>query len=136
MTTRWRGPSARVRQHWLWHRLRLLDLVSGELSVVAGLAGRHVVDVAQRPDGGPLAVVSWDCPEYEPGVFTSRLHIADLDDGTATDLGQLGLEARSPVWWQGTDGWHVAWLEMVPPGEGAAVLDIAVSADGTAVGRA
>ena len=120
------------RQHWLWHRLRLLDLASGELSVVAGLAGRHVAGVAQRPDGGPLAVVSWDCPQYEPGVFTSRLHIAGLDDGTVTDLGRLGLESRSPVWWQGTDGWHVAWLEMVPPGEGAAVLDIAVSADGTA----
>ena len=41
-----------VGQHWLWHRLRLLDLASGELSVVAGLAGRHVVDMAQRPDGG------------------------------------------------------------------------------------
>jgi hypothetical protein len=41
-----------LRQHWLWHRLRLLDLTSGELSVVAGLAGRHVTGVAQRPDGG------------------------------------------------------------------------------------
>jgi dipeptidyl aminopeptidase/acylaminoacyl peptidase len=116
------------RQHWLWHRLRLLDLASGELSVVAGLAGRHVTAVAQRPDGGPLAVMSWECPEYEPGVFTSRLHIADLDDGTAADLGPLGLEADSPVWWQGVGGWHVAWLEMVPPGEGTAVLDITVSA--------
>jgi len=121
-----------LRQHWLWHRLRLLDLASGELSVVAGLAGRHVAGVAQRPDGGPLAVVSWDCPEYEPGVFTSRLHIAHLDDGTVTDLGRLGLEARSPAWWQGADGWHLAWLEMVPPGEGAVVLDITVSADRTA----
>jgi dipeptidyl aminopeptidase/acylaminoacyl peptidase len=117
-----------VRQHWLWHRLRLLDLASGELSVVAGLAGRHVTAVAQRPDGGPLAVMSWDCPEYEPGVFTCRLHIADLADGTAADLGPLGLEASSPVWWQGAGGWHVAWLEMLPPGEGNAVLDIAVCA--------
>jgi dipeptidyl aminopeptidase/acylaminoacyl peptidase len=117
-----------VRQHWLWHRLRLLDLASGELSVVAGLAGRHVTAVAQRPDGGPLAVMSWECPEYEPGVFTCRLHIADLADGTAADLGPLGLEADSPVWWQGAGGWHVAWLEMVPPGEGNAVLDITVSA--------
>lgn len=121
-----------VRQHWLWHRLRLLDLASGELSVVAGLAGRHVVGMAQRPDGGPLAVMSWDCPEYEPGAFTSRLHIADLDDGTAADLARLGLEARSPAWWQGADGWHVAWLAAVPPADGAAVLDVAVSADGTA----
>jgi hypothetical protein len=44
-----------VRQHWLWHRLRLLDLASGELSVDAGLAGRHVTAVAQRPDGGQPA---------------------------------------------------------------------------------
>ena len=121
-----------LRQHWLWHRLRLLDLASGELSVVAGLAGRHVTGVAQRPDGRALAVVSWDCPQYEPGVFTSRLHIVGVDDGTVTDLGRLGREARSPAWWQGADGWHVAWLEMVPPGEGVAVLDVTVSADGTA----
>jgi dipeptidyl aminopeptidase/acylaminoacyl peptidase len=76
-------------------------------------------------------VVSWDCPELEPGLFTSRLHIADLDDGTAIELGQLGLEAESPAWWQGDDGWHVAWREYPPPGMGAAVLDITVSADGT-----
>ena len=118
-----------VRQHWRWHRLRLLDLASGELAVVGGLAGRHVVSVAQQPGGGPLAVVSWDCPEYEPGVFTSRLHVADLADGTAADLGPLGLEARSPAWWPGADGWHLAWLAAVPPGEGAAVLDVAVPAD-------
>jgi dipeptidyl aminopeptidase/acylaminoacyl peptidase len=124
-----------VRQHWLWHRLRLLDLASGELTVVAGLAGRHVTGVTQRPDGGPLAVVSWDCPEYEPGVFTSRLHVAGLDDGAAADLGRLGFEARSPAWWQGVDGWHVAWLAGAPSGVGTAVLDVAVPADGTAVGE-
>jgi dipeptidyl aminopeptidase/acylaminoacyl peptidase len=124
-----------LRQHWLWHRLRLLDLASGELSVVSGLAGRHVTDMAQRPDGGPLAVISWDCPEDDPGAFTSRLHIADLDDGTAADLGPLGFESCSPTWWQGTDGWHVAWRAGVPPGEGAAVLDLAVPADGTAAGE-
>ncbi len=124
-----------ARQHWLWHRLRLLDLASGELTVAAGLAGRHVVGVAQRPDGGPLAVVSWDCPEYEPGAFTSRLHIVGLDGGAAMDLGRLGLEARCPAWWQGTDGWHVAWLAFGPSGCGAAVLDVAVAADGTAAGK-
>jgi dipeptidyl aminopeptidase/acylaminoacyl peptidase len=119
-----------VRQHWLWHRLRVLDLASGEFTVVAALAGRHVIDVAQRPDGGPLAVLTWECPEYEPGVFTSRLHIADLDEGIVTDLGRPGLEAHSPAWWEGADGWHVAWLEMVLPGQGEAVLDLAVPADG------
>jgi dipeptidyl aminopeptidase/acylaminoacyl peptidase len=121
-----------VRQHWRWHRLRVLDLASGELTVAAGLGGRHVVDVAQRPGGGPLAVLSQDCPEREPGAFTSRLHIADLDTGTAIDLGQPGVDARSPAWWQGRDGcWHVAWLAAVPPADATAVLDVAVLADGT-----
>jgi dipeptidyl aminopeptidase/acylaminoacyl peptidase len=120
-----------VRQHWLWHRLRLLDLASGELTVAAGLAGRHIVGLVQRPDGGPLAVMSWDCPDYDPGAFTSRLHIVDLDEGTAADLGRLGFEERSPAWWRGADGWHVAWLAAPPSGCGTVVLDVAVSADGT-----
>jgi dipeptidyl aminopeptidase/acylaminoacyl peptidase len=119
-----------VRRHWLWHRLRLLDLASGELTLAAGLARRHVTDVAQRPGGGPLAVVSRDCPEDEPGAFTSRLHIADLDAGTAADLGLTGLEARCPAWWQGADGWHVAWLAAVPPAYATAVLDVPVPAGG------
>jgi dipeptidyl aminopeptidase/acylaminoacyl peptidase len=123
-----------VRQHWLWHRLHVLDLASGTLTVVAGLAGRHVVGVAQRPGGGPLAVVSRDCPEDEPGTFTGRLHIADLDAGTVVDLGHLGNDARSPVWWQGTDGWHVAWLAAVPA-DAAGVFDAAVPGDGTAPGE-
>lgn len=118
-----------VREHWRWHRLRLLDLDSGDLTVAAGPAGRHVVDVAQRPGGGPLAVVSRDCPDDEPGMFTGRLHIVDLDAGTAVDLGLMGLEARSPVWWQGADGWHVAWLAGVLPAYANAVLDVAVPAD-------
>jgi len=123
-----------ARQHWLWHRLRLLDLASGELTVVAGLAGRHVVDVAQRPGGGPLAVASWDCPEREPGAFTSRLHLADVEADTVVDLGPMGLEAHSLAWWQGSDGWHVAWLAEVPSAGATAVLDVAVAADGSAAG--
>jgi dipeptidyl aminopeptidase/acylaminoacyl peptidase len=124
------------RQHWTWHRLRLLDLASAELTVVAGLAGRHVVDLAERPGGGSLAVLSWDCPEYEPGNFTVRLHIVDLADGAVADLGRAGHEARSPAWWRGEDGWHVSWLTLVPPSNGAAVLDVAVPAEGTADGTA
>jgi dipeptidyl aminopeptidase/acylaminoacyl peptidase len=128
-----------VRQHWLWHRLRVLDLVTGEFAVVTGLADRHVTDLVQRPGGGPLAVISWECPEYEPGAFTSRLHHVTLDttspaDSAVTDLTGLGVEARSPAWWCGTDGWHVAWHEYVPSGNASCVLDLAVAADGTAAG--
>ncbi|MGD0704332.1 MAG: S9 family peptidase [Trebonia sp.] len=124
-----------VRQHWRWHRLRLLDLASREFTVAGGLDGRHVVDVAQRPGGGPLAVLSQDCPDRDPGAFTGRLHIADPDAGTAVDLGRTGSEARSPAWWLGADGWHVAWLAAVPPAEATAVLDVAVRADGAAAGE-
>ena len=124
-----------VRQHWLWHRLRLLDLASGELAVVPGLAGRHVVSLTQQPGGGPLAVLSWDCPEYEPGAFTSRLHLVDLDEGTATDLGSAGFEERCPVWWRDADDWHVAWLAAVPSGSGTTVLDVTVGAEGTTAGK-
>ena len=124
-----------LRQHWRWHRLRLLDLLSGELTLVGGLDGRHVVDLAERPGGGPLAVLSQECPDRDPGAFTGRLHIADPDAGTAVDLAKAGSEACSPAWWQGTDGWHVAWLAAVPPADATAVLDVAVPADGTAAGE-
>jgi len=123
-----------MRQQWHWHRLRLLHLASGELTLAAGLAGRHVTHVAQRPGGGPLAVVSWDCPEREPGAFTSRLHLAEVDADTVVDLGPMGLEANSPAWWPGSDGWHLAWLAEVPPAGATAVLDVAVPADGSAAG--
>ena len=96
---RWSERAA--RQHGAWHRLRLLDRATGDLTVAAGLDGRHVTGIAQRPGGGPLAVLSQDCPEADPGSFTSRLHVADLAAGTAADLGPAGRDARSPVWWRG-----------------------------------
>jgi len=111
-------------------RLRLLPPGSREPAVVGGIAGRHVVSVAQRPDGGPLAVISWDCPEDEPGAFTARLHMVDPDTGKARDLGPAGLEASSPAWWSAGGRWHVAYLAMTPPGPvgGTAVFDVAVPA--------
>jgi dipeptidyl aminopeptidase/acylaminoacyl peptidase len=78
-------------------------------------------------------VVSWECPEPDPGALSSGVHVVGLDDGAAVDLGWLGFDARSPAWWRGADGWHVAWLAGVRPAGGAAVFDVAVSADGTAV---
>jgi hypothetical protein len=64
-----------------YSRLRLLDLATGDLEVVDGLGNRHVVELAQRPDGGPLAVISWICPEIDPGVVTNELHVIDLHTG-------------------------------------------------------
>ncbi len=108
-------------------RLRLLDLDTRELATVGGLGDRHVVHVAQRPDGGPLAVISWDCPEDEPGAFTARLHV--VDEGAVTDLGPTGLWGRSPAWWTVEERWHLAYMAVTPPGPigNMAVFDVAVS---------
>lgn len=129
------------RQHWSWRRLRLLDLASGELTVVAGLADRHVTAVAQRPDGGPLAVLSQDCPDYDPGAYTVRLHTVSLDDGAVADLGPVGHESGWLAWWRGTDGWHLAWTAVpssadgMPSVVGAAVFDLLVPAACAAAGE-
>jgi dipeptidyl aminopeptidase/acylaminoacyl peptidase len=115
------------RQPWRWHRLRVLDVDSGELRALSGLAGRHVTGLSPRPDGAAIAVVSWDCPDYDPGVFTARLHITDPGDGSAADVCAVGLEAQSLAWWRGPDGWHVSWLEAQQPAYATAAFDVAVA---------
>ena len=97
-------------------RLRLLDLVTGGLRTVDGLADRHVVEVAQRPDGGPLAVLSWACPDIDPGALNVRLHLVDPVTAAVQDLGPIGVESGSPAWWQPDGAWHLAHLAMTPPG--------------------
>jgi hypothetical protein len=54
-------------------RLRLLDTVTRELHAAGDLSGRHVVEVAQRPDGGPIAVVSWVSREIRDRARRVRL---------------------------------------------------------------
>ena len=129
-----RGDAMVWGEHLPGNRLWLLDLATCDAEPVGGLGDRHVVEVVQRPDGGPLAVISWDCPKDEPGAFTARLHVVDPLTGTAQDLGRVGLGARSPAWWSADDGWHVAFLAVTPPGPvgGLAVLDIPVPTVGAA----
>jgi dipeptidyl aminopeptidase/acylaminoacyl peptidase len=110
-----------------WGRLRVLDLATGELRTVDGLGHRHVVELAARPDGGALAAISWAGPEQDRGVTTGELHVVDLETGTARDLGRIGSEARSPVWWPADGCWHLAYLAMPEPFGGDAVYDVAVS---------
>ncbi len=112
-------------------RLRVLDLATGELRRVDGLGHRHVVELAARPDGGALAVISWASPEKDPGLAASELHVVDPQTGTVRDLGRTGPRARSPAWWQAGGSWHLAYLARPGPfgGYGGdAVYDVAVSA--------
>jgi dipeptidyl aminopeptidase/acylaminoacyl peptidase len=109
-------------------RLRVLDLVTGEMRTVGGLGHRHVVELAARPDGAALAAISWASPDNDPGATTGALHMVDLGTGTTRDLGRTGTEARSPAWWRGDGGWHLAYLAMPAPFGGDAVYDVAVGA--------
>lgn len=104
-------------------RLRVLDL---ETRVVRTLWHGHVTAVAQRPDGGSLALVTWPTPELDPGAFEPRLSMLDLATGDVRDLGRAGIAASSPVWWEADDGWHVAYLAYAEPVGGLAVFDVAV----------
>lgn len=115
-------------------RLRLLDLDTRELRLVEGLGDRHVVEVVQRPGGGPLAVISWATPEIDPGASTAQLHLVDPQTGTVHDLGRIEHEARSLAWWSVDGGWHLAYLAVTPPGSvgGAAAFDLSVPAAGAA----
>ena len=111
--------------------LRVLDQATGELRTVDGLGDRHVVELAPRPDGGALAVISWASPEKDPGLTTNELHVIDPQTGTARDLGRIGPRARSPVWWQADGSWHLAYLARPEPfgGYGSyTVYDVAVTA--------
>ncbi|MFF0390375.1 S9 family peptidase [Kitasatospora sp. NPDC004615] len=116
-------------------RLRLLDLETGGLRTVDGLGDRHVVELAQRPDGGPLAVLSWSTAELDPGVMTAQLHVVDPESADVHELGPVGSEAQSPAWWQHDGVWHLAHLATTPPHlvGGLAVLDTVPPAAGPAV---
>ncbi|GAA2805068.1 hypothetical protein [Nonomuraea dietziae] len=75
-------------------RLRLLELDTGRSRVVDGLGDRHVVEVTQRPDGGPLAVLSRPTPELDPVSPTFELHVVDPETMKIQNLGQGALEAH------------------------------------------
>jgi dipeptidyl aminopeptidase/acylaminoacyl peptidase len=104
-------------------KLWLLDPVTREMHAAAGPGGRHVAELAQRPDGGPLAVISWESPEDYPGASTNELHVVDPATGTVHDLGRVAGYARTPVWWADDGTWHVAYLAEPDPFGGFVVYD-------------
>ncbi len=61
-------------------------------------------------------MISWACPQDEPGALTATLHLVDPDTGKTAELGPVGLDARSPAWWHDGGCWHVAYLAVTPPG--------------------
>jgi dipeptidyl aminopeptidase/acylaminoacyl peptidase len=113
-------------------RLRLLDVRSRQVRTPDAFGDRHVVEVAQRPDDGTLAVLTWSTPDVDPGLLEPGLHLLDPDSGVTRDLGPAAADASSLVWWSAGDGWHLAHVAKTPPAlvGGHAVLDVAVPVSG------
>lgn len=109
-------------------RLRLLDLRTGQVTTPSVFGDRHVVELRQRPDGGPLAVLTQASADMDYGPRTGRLHLFDPTTGTAEDLGPVEAEACSLAWWPAEDGWHLGYVALTPPvlQAGTAVFDLAM----------
>ncbi|MFG1650042.1 S9 family peptidase [Micromonospora sp. NPDC049275] len=109
-------------------RLRLLDLRTGRVTTPTVFGDRHVVELRQRPDGGPVAVLTWASADNDHGPRTGQLHLFDLGTETVENLGPVEVDARSLAWWRGEDGWHLGYLALTPPvlHAGTAVFDLAV----------
>jgi dipeptidyl aminopeptidase/acylaminoacyl peptidase len=118
-------------------RLRLLDLSSREITVVSGLGDRHVTELIQRPDGGPLAVITWSRPEDEPGSHDVRLHVVHPETGIVEDLGPAAFGAGSPAWWHADGSWRLGYVATTPPAliGGLAVLEVPVPGGGPTAGE-
>ncbi|MFI6236140.1 S9 family peptidase [Micromonospora sp. NPDC050784] len=109
-------------------RMRLLDLRTGRVTTPPVFADRHVVELRQRPDGGPLAVLTGASADNDYGPRTGQLHLFDVTTGAVENLGPVGADARSLAWWPGEGGWHLGWIALTPPflQAGTAVFDLAV----------
>lgn len=109
-------------------RLRLLDLGTGQLTTPPVFVDRHVVELRQRPDGGPLAVLTQASADLDYGPRTGRVYLFDPATGAAEDLGPVEADAQSLAWWPDEDGWHLGYLALTPPllAAGTAVFDLAV----------
>ncbi len=109
-------------------RLRLLDLRTGEVTTPNVLAGRHVVELRQRPDGGPLAVLTQSSADPDYGPRTGQLHLVDPATWTEEDLGPVEADAHSLAWWPDEGGWHLGYVALTPPvlQAGTAVFDVAI----------
>lgn len=121
-------------EHVPGDRLRIFDLDDSTWTQIDALGDRHVVAAALRPDGAAIAAISWSTALDDPGAFTARLHVIDADSGKARDLGPVGVDACSPVWWSEAGFWHVSYIAAAEGRiVGYAVFDVALS-DGQVTG--
>lgn len=110
-------------------RLWIFDAEDASWSRIDAFGDRHVVAAAVRPDDAMIAVISWATALDDPGAFTARLQVVDLAEEKVVDLGAVGVDAGSPVWWSAGGQWHLAYIA-APIGHtvGYGVFDVQFSA--------
>ena len=86
-----------VGEHEARARLRLLDLRTGQVTTPEVFTDRHVVELRQRPDGGPLAVLTQAGADNDYGPRTMELHLFDPVTGVGEDLGPVEATAIGNV---------------------------------------
>ncbi|WP_290056204.1 S9 family peptidase [Amycolatopsis solani] len=106
------APAAEAGPDRLW----LLDLPTREVRPAGDLGDRHVREVAPRPDGQALAVLTWATADRDPGLFEPGLHLVDVATGSTEDLGTPAIEAADLVWWRHETAWQLGYLGLTPPG--------------------
>lgn len=106
---------------WPYHRLRLLDVGTGEVRTV-DLGKRHVAEVAPDHEGKRLAVVAWPTPELDNARHPSELHLLDL----ASEERRLACELPSGGQQLSWRGETLLYLSGVAPGATTGLAAFAV----------
>ena len=108
-------------------RLRILDLRTRAVRTIDALGDRHVAEVAPRPDGGPLAVFTWSLPDADPGTLDTRIHLVDLEAGSAHHLATMPGVGDDLTWRETANGWDLWYVAQTPPDSTGAVTLFAVT---------
>lgn len=83
---------------WGYHRLRLLDLASREVTTLDALGDRHVVAVVAEPDGSRLLVKTWATPETDNAFHAVDLWVVDPDVNTAHHVCHHSASLEDMAW--------------------------------------
>ena len=68
---------------WCYHRLRLLDLATRDVTTLTALGDRHVVAAVAEHEGSRLLVKTWETPETDKAFHAVDLWVVDPDADTA-----------------------------------------------------
>ncbi|SDM59623.1 S9 family peptidase [Allokutzneria albata] len=107
-------------------RVRLLSLADKQIAAPIGPSERHVVELAQRPGGGPLALLSWPDTELDACFVDSAVHVVDLSTRETREICRTPASPSGLTWWRSGDDWRLAFLATTPPGPvgGEAVFSV------------